>query len=192
MQQDTNTTTESLLNEVWNYEVIEKDGEIHIIESKNPTVAIATIYAEPLGHEEYERAKLICSAPKLSAENERLKRLLHDLTPQGSEFYNDPEYCAKWVRANRLEEKQQLTKIIADLKKENASISFDLQCAATDKLELEQKNKQLEEALQEVTDFLHVLPMLRLGNKQGFDECVDINGVTKLEELAKAALQTNK
>jgi len=36
--------------------------------------------------------------PRLEAENQKLKRLLHDLTPGGSEFYNDPEYCAKWIK----------------------------------------------------------------------------------------------
>ena len=28
----------------------------------------------------------------------RLKRLFHDLTPGGSEFVNDPDYCAKYIR----------------------------------------------------------------------------------------------
>lgn len=40
---------------------------------------------------------------QLKAENEKVKRLLHDLTPGGSEFYNDPEYCAKWIREEREE-----------------------------------------------------------------------------------------
>jgi len=46
-------------------------------------------------------AALIASAPTLYRENQQLKRLLHDLTPGGSEFYNDPEYCAKWVKEER-------------------------------------------------------------------------------------------
>ncbi len=126
MQQDKNTTTESLLNEDWIFETFEKESEIHIFERKDPAVAIASIYADPLEHEEYDRAKLICSAPRLAAENkalidrvEKVNRLLHDLTPMGSQFVNKPEYCAKWIRENRLQEKQSLTKIIADLKKEN-------------------------------------------------------------------------
>jgi hypothetical protein len=34
----------------------------------------------------------------LAAENARLKRLLCDLTPGGSEFVNSPENCAAWVQ----------------------------------------------------------------------------------------------
>jgi len=34
---------------------------------------------------------------------QQVTRLLHDLTPGGSEFYNDPEYCAKWIRKEREE-----------------------------------------------------------------------------------------
>lgn len=38
---------------------------------------------------------------------------------------------------------------------------------------------------------LHVLPMLRLGDKEGFDKCVNIDGVKELESKAKEALQAN-
>jgi len=40
---------------------------------------------------------------ELVIENEKIKKLLHELTPGGSEFYNDPEYCAKWIKENRQE-----------------------------------------------------------------------------------------
>lgn len=53
--------------------------------------------------------------PEIDALQERVEKisiLLHDLTPGGSEFANDPEYCAKWIRENRLEESKQLKKII--------------------------------------------------------------------------------
>lgn len=53
---------------------------------------------------------------QLKAENEKVKRLLHDLTPGGSEFYNDPEYCAKWIRENRTESHYNMGGIIKDLK----------------------------------------------------------------------------
>jgi len=44
----------------------------------------------------------------LVEENRRLKKLLHDLTPGGSEFANDPEYCAKWIAENRTEHHYQM------------------------------------------------------------------------------------
>lgn len=31
----------------------------------------------------------------------RYKRALEGLTPGGSEFVNDPEYCAEWIRKSR-------------------------------------------------------------------------------------------
>lgn len=34
----------------------------------------------------------------LQQENNKLKRLLEDLTPGGSEFYNDPQYCFNFVK----------------------------------------------------------------------------------------------
>lgn len=63
------------------------------------------------------------SGEDLVKENEKLKRLLHDLTPGGSEFYNDPEYCAKWIREERLSTKQELTKRISENKKEIERLS---------------------------------------------------------------------
>jgi len=51
--------------ETWDYEIVPNEGEIHIFNKKDNTVAIASIYAQPLGHEEYERAKLICAAPAM-------------------------------------------------------------------------------------------------------------------------------
>ena len=54
--------------------------------------------------------------------------------------------------------------------------------------ELKEQNKLLREALAEIHGFLKVLPALRLGNKQGFDECVNIEGVKELELLASKAL----
>lgn len=49
-------------------------------------------------------------------EVEELKRLLHDLTPGGSEFYNDPKYCAKWIRKSREENHYALVGQIKGLK----------------------------------------------------------------------------
>src|SRR5574342_547817 len=69
---------------------------------------------------------------QLKAENERLKKILHSLTPGGSEFFDDPEYCASFI-------KDQLTsipKIILSYKMENEGLSA--------------LNKELVDALKEL------------------------------------------
>ena len=53
---------------------------------------------------------------------------------------------------------------------------------------LSRSNCELLEVLKEVTTFLNVLPKLRLANKQGFDECINIDGVTILENQCNAAI----
>jgi len=58
----------------------------------------------------------------LQDENDKLKRLLHDLTPGGSEFYNDPEYCAKWVRESRQQHHYSLARQIVNLKNERQKL----------------------------------------------------------------------
>ena len=62
---DSSSKDESSVN--WDYEIIPSDGEIHIFDVKDKTVAIASIYAQPLGPEEYQRANLICAAPAMYA-----------------------------------------------------------------------------------------------------------------------------
>lgn len=59
-------------------------------------------------------------------ENEKVKRLLHDLTPGGSEFYNDPAYCAKWIRESREENHYTLSNIIKNTKAENEALKLEL------------------------------------------------------------------
>lgn len=59
---------------------------------------------------------------ELKEENEKVKRLLHDLTPDGSEFYNDPEYCAKFIKETHKAEINTLAKIVVSLKKEIATL----------------------------------------------------------------------
>ena len=49
----------------------------------------------------------------LVEENRRLKRLLHDLTPGGSEFVDDPEYCAKWIADERKTTHSELVRQIS-------------------------------------------------------------------------------
>lgn len=73
---------------------------------------------------------------RLQNENENIKKLLHDLTPGGSEFYNDAEYCAKWIKENRQNSEQALKEVIKELRGKNG--------------ELMGKNKQLLEALTDI------------------------------------------
>jgi hypothetical protein len=70
----------------------------------------------PTIKEQYDlRAELI----KLRQSNESIKRLLYDLTPGGSEFYNDPEYCASTIREMREANHYTLSGIIKEQKQEN-------------------------------------------------------------------------
>ena len=68
---------EKKINTQWDFEIVPSEGEIHIFESTDNTVAIATIYAQPLGTEEYERAKLICSIPELKQQLSSLQEQLN-------------------------------------------------------------------------------------------------------------------
>ena len=67
-------------------------------------------------------AELIYLAPQLKTDNEKLKILLHDLTPGGSEFVNDPEYCAKWIKDDRENTISLLKNAIIKLKADNEAI----------------------------------------------------------------------
>lgn len=87
---------------VSNYECIDKEQvNLRIAYVNGATTALTR---------ERERAK------GLELENEKLRRLLHDLTPGGSEFYNDPEYCTKWIRENREKSHYHLVAQIKKLK----------------------------------------------------------------------------
>lgn len=66
----------------------------------------------------------------LAKENAELKRLLHDLTPGGSEFYNDPERCAKWIRESRQEAHFSMAAIIKEEKEKNAKLEEQLNTGA--------------------------------------------------------------
>ncbi len=48
----------------WIIDVIEKEGEIHILEEEG-SVALASIYALPLQEEDYATARLIAAAPAM-------------------------------------------------------------------------------------------------------------------------------
>lgn len=77
-------------------------------------------------------------------ENEKVKRLLHDLTPGGSEFYNDPEYCAKWIRESRTDSHYSLANIITQTKEQNKKLL--------------DSNRELKSALQDLlNDVLNLL-----------------------------------
>ena len=76
--------------------------------------------------------------PKLELEVIKLKMLLHDLTPGGSEFYDNPEYCAEWVKKQRQESHYTMANIIKELKERNKALYDALQnlCDKVEKLAL--------------------------------------------------------
>ena len=94
------------------------------------------------------------SASELLKENEQLKRLLHDLTPGGSEFYNDPEYCAKWIRESRQENHYQLGGIIKETKKENEQLKEQLETGANQYAKYVMRNEELKEQVKVLRDVL--------------------------------------
>lgn len=107
---------------------------------------------------------IIASAPELLKENEQLKRLLHDLTPGGSEFYNDPEYCAKWIRESRQENHYQLGGIIKETKKENEQLKKQIKSVEKVSYETSKanadyivKNEQLKEQVKLLREALVML-----------------------------------
>lgn len=57
--------------------------------------------------------------------------------------------------------------------------------------ELMEENKMLRESLKECADFLNIIPNMRLSNKAGFDECINIESVKELHSKTKSALQSN-
>ncbi|MES2382425.1 MAG: hypothetical protein V4538_15365 [Bacteroidota bacterium] len=70
---------------------------------------------------------------EMEAMSYKLYMLLYDLTPGGSEFANDPEYCAKWIRENRQQEAKILKEMVKAAKEKNEA--------------LQDKNKHLIEVL---------------------------------------------
>lgn len=111
--------------------------------------------------------------------NEQLKRLLHDLTPGGSEFYNDPEYCAKWIRENR----QQESKILKEMVK-----------AAKDKNEsLQQRNKELLDALQPLAKLADAVWVDTRKDKEGVLYAFNAAEITYTDlRKAKKAIEANQ
>ncbi len=92
---------------------------LSILDDRNDVVIKAGSQWHKYLYAAYEKLK---DAPTLYRENEKLKRLLHDLTPGGSEFYNDPEYCAKWIRESRTDAHYSMANIIKETKDENKKL----------------------------------------------------------------------
>ena len=63
-----------------------------------PSNAQLNIFYNPEVKNEEYFIKAIAEYDKLKADNEALNKLLCGLTPGGSEFVNDPEYCVKYVK----------------------------------------------------------------------------------------------
>lgn len=88
----------------------------------------------------------------LKDENEKVKRLLHDLTPGGSEFYNDPERCYKTILEMRQSERngfhKAMQKMKADVKPLSDALRIAYKAIIQNDAFLSQKEwKQIEEAL---------------------------------------------
>lgn len=63
-----------------------------------------------------------CKVDELRKEIERLNRLFTSITPGGSEFVNDPEYCIKFIKENDSQVKSIIrnqSKRISELEEEN-------------------------------------------------------------------------
>jgi len=58
----------------------------------------------------------------------RAQKLLESLTPGGSEFYNDPEYCVKYIKEFETSQHKKITTLMAD-KKSLAAQNNDLLAA---------------------------------------------------------------
>ncbi|MES2287356.1 MAG: hypothetical protein V4547_16810 [Bacteroidota bacterium] len=94
----------------------------------------------------------------------KLKRLLHDLTPGGSEFYNNPEYCAKWIRESRQQEATSLKVMLKVEKEKNQTLT--------------QRNVLLVKALQDVLDEMPPKPTMQI--------------LKTIQSVAKEALSNNQ
>lgn len=67
-------------------------------------------------------AALCAAAPQLLEENKSLKKMLHDLTPGGSEFYNDPQKCFDWIKESRESAHYAAAEAIKATKGENETL----------------------------------------------------------------------
>lgn len=85
---------------------------------------------------------------KLKAENESIKKFLESLTPGGSEFHNDPVRCFSIIKEQIQSSTSSLTKIISNLKAENAKLAasnLELLAAAEDTLKWLEENHRAKE-----------------------------------------------
>jgi len=77
-------------------------------------------------------AKLIAAAPELI----KAQKLLESLTPGGSEFVNDPEYCVRYVKEFEVDQHKKIMSLIGE------------------KNELVYQNNQLRKILQDAKEVL--------------------------------------
>jgi len=92
--------------------------------------------------------KLKAENERLEGVNKRLNFLLEDLTPGGSEFVNEPEYCAQWVK----EQIAGIPSIIRPFKKENAKLKADNDALVSALRDLFEDTKGHYESSDEGTD----------------------------------------
>lgn len=67
---------------------------------------------------------------RLEREKERWRRAIEGLTPSGSEFYNDPEYCAEYIR-----KRTQYPKMIIELREQVARLERERDAARSEVLD---------------------------------------------------------
>lgn len=89
---------------------------------------------------------------KYKQEYDDLKRKIESLTPGGSEFYNDPEYCLKFLRENDSQvksimrhQKDQITALQSSLKEKEEVI----QSSVIEYQKLYSKHQHASESLKE-------------------------------------------
>ncbi len=95
-------------NKKWNYEIYKAESSIHIFDAADPTVAIASIYADPLSDNEYEIAKLICQAPTLSDQLTQLKEEKHELECEKQDLECEVHAKKKFIEEILLPRNKQL------------------------------------------------------------------------------------
>jgi hypothetical protein len=84
-----------------------------------------------------------CDYESVKQDNEKLNKLLYELTPGGSEFVNDPEYCALFAK----EQINSVPSVIMPFKRENEK--------------LKEENKMLLEALKRAAQIMESYNLMK-------------------------------
>lgn len=96
------------------------------------------------------------SYPAIAIERERYEKAIVSLTPGGSEFVNEPEYCVKYVKEYQQSQHDLICKLVIEKKslvKERDCLNSNFRDAVEEVKKLEKERELLIEALQEYIDF---------------------------------------